>query len=335
MKAFEIQEFGLERLAFVDREMPRPGAKEVLVQMKAASLNYRDYMVVKGTYNPKMTRPMVPLSDGAGVVDEVGNEVTRFKKGDRVAACFMQKWIEGPPTPEKAASALGGAIDGVLREFAVFSEEGLMAIPADVSDEEAASLPCAAVTAWHALFENSPMSPGETVLIQGTGGVSTFALQFAKAAGLRAIITSSSDKKLERARQLGADEIVNYQRTPKWEEEARRLTEGKGVEHVIDVGGSDTFAQSIRAVRTYGVISLVGVLSGREITAELSSVLTKSIRLQGIYVGSRTMFERMNRAIAFHKIKPVIDKTFAWTEIVGALRHMEQQQHIGKICLHF
>ena len=335
MKAFEIQEFGLDKLALVDHEMPRPGTGEVLVRMKAASLNYRDYMVVRGVYNPKMKRPMVPLSDGSGVVEEVGPNVTRFKRGDRVAASFMQKWVDGPVTPEKGASALGGAIDGVLREFAVFSEEGLVSVPAHLSHEDAAALPCAAVTAWHALFEHTPTFPGQTVLLQGTGGVSMFALQFAKLAGLRAIVTSSSDRKLARARQLGADETVNYKHAPKWEDEARKLTGGRGVDHVIEVGGSDTLPRSLRAVRMQGTISMIGVLSGGGATADPASILMNSIRLQGIYVGSRAMFERMNRAIEVHRMQPIIDKVFKWTELAEALRYMEQQQHFGKICLSF
>lgn len=335
MKSFEIQEFGIENLALVERETPRPGAGEVLVRMTAASLNYRDYMMAKGVYNPRMRRPMVPLSDGAGVVEEIGAGVTRFKTGDHVAACFMQKWIEGPPTREKGASALGGAIDGVLREFAVFSEEGLVRLPAGLSDEEAAALPCAAVTAWHALFEHAPMAPGDTVLIQGTGGVSVFALQFAVAAGLRTIVTSSSDQKLERARKLGASETINYKSTPNWEEQARKLTGGQGVDHVVEVGGSGTLARSLKAVRMQGAISLIGVLSGAEPTVSPREILMNSVRVQGIYVGSRAMFERMNRAIEFHKIKPVVDRVFPWTELPEALRYMESQQHFGKICLKF
>ena len=249
MKLFEIREFGIDNLALVERDTPRPGAGEVLVRMAAASLNYRDYMVAEGFYNPRLKRPMVPLSDGAGMVEEAGAGVTRFKKGDRVAACFMQKWIEGPITREKTASALGGAIDGVLREYAVFHEDGLVSVPPSLSYEEAAALPCAAVTAWHALFEHTPVAPGDTVLMQGTGGVSVFALQFARAAGLRTIVTSSSDQKLERARQLGASETINYKKTPGWDEEARKLTGGRGVDHVIEVGGSDTMPRSLKAVR--------------------------------------------------------------------------------------
>jgi NADPH:quinone reductase-like Zn-dependent oxidoreductase len=335
MKSFEIQEFGIDKLALVEREMSPPGAGEVLVRMTAASLNYRDYMVVKGVYNPRLKRPMVPLSDGAGVVEEIGEGVTRFKKGDRVAACFMQKWMDGPPTREKGASALGGGIDGVLREFAVFSQDGLVASPPSLSDEDTATLPCAAVTAWHALFEHAAMAPGDTVLMQGTGGVSVFALQFAHVAGLRSIVTSSNDPKLERTRQLGANETVNYKQTPDWDEAARKLTGGQGVDHVIEVGGSDTMPRSLKAVRTHGVISVIGALSGADPTISPVPMLMNSLRVQGIYVGSRAMFERMNRAIEFHRIKPVIDRVFAWTEIKEALRYMESQQHFGKICLKF
>jgi NADPH:quinone reductase-like Zn-dependent oxidoreductase len=335
MKSFEIREFGIDNLALVERERPKPGPGEVLVRMTAASLNYRDYLVAKGLYNPRLKRPMVPLSDGAGVIEEMGPDVTRFQRGDRVAACFMQKWIEGPITREKGASALGGGIDGLLREFAVFSEQGLVAIPAALSDEEAATLPCAAVTAWHALFEHTPMAPGDTVLIQGTGGVSVFALQFAHAAGLRTIVTSSSDQKLERARQMGASETINYKKTAKWDEEARKLTGGRGVDHVIEVGGSDTMPRSLKAVRVQGAISVIGVLSGAEPNVGPREILMNSVRVQGVYVGSRVMFERMNRAIELHTIKPVIDRVFAWTEIKEALHYMESQQHFGKICLKF
>jgi NADPH:quinone reductase-like Zn-dependent oxidoreductase len=335
MKSFEIQEFGIENLALVERETARPARGEVLVRMTAASLNFRDYMVAKGIYNPRMRRPMVPLSDGAGVVEEIGPGVTRFHKGDRVAACFFQNWIEGPMTREKGTSALGGAIDGVLREFAVFSEEGLVAVPDSLSDEEAAALPCAAVTAWNALFEHSPLAPGDTVLIQGTGGVSVFALQFAAAAGLRTIVTSSSDEKLERARRLGASETINYKATPNWEKAALKLTAGEGVDHVIEVGGSGTLSHSLKAVRMGGAISVIGVLSGADPSVSPREILMNSVRVQGIFVGSRLMFERMLRAIEFHRIHPMVDRVFPWTEFPEALRYMESQQHFGKICLKF
>lgn len=335
MKSFEVQEFGIDRLALVERDTPRPGPGQVLVRMRAASLNYRDYMLVKGVYNPKLKRPMVPLSDGSGMVEETGPGVTRFQKGERVAACFFQKWVEGLISKEKTASALGGAIDGVLAEYKIFSEDGLVHVPESLTDEEAATLPCAAVTAWHALFEHTPGAPGDTVLLQGTGGVSIFALQFAEAAGLRIIVTSSSDQKLERARSLGASEGINYKTDAKWEETARKLTNGEGVDHVVEVGGSDTMPRSLRAVRMHGTVSVIGVLSGAEPAVSPTSILMNSVRVQGIYVGSRAMFERMNRAIQLHRIKPVIDKTFPWTDVKEALGYMGTQQHFGKICLKF
>jgi NADPH:quinone reductase-like Zn-dependent oxidoreductase len=335
MQVCEIQEFGIDKLAFTERDVVRPSSNRVLVKMAAASLNYRDYLMVGGKYNPKLKRPMVPLSDGCGVVEEVGPDVTRFKPGDRVAGCFFQNWVEGPPTREKSGSALGGAIDGVLSEYRTFSEEGLVSVPDHLNFVEAAALPCAAVTAWNALFEHVPMSPGEVVLLQGTGGVSIFALQFALAAGLRTIITSSSDEKLARAKALGAHELINYKNTPEWDVEVRKLTGGEGVDKVIEVGGSSTISRSLRAVRTYGAVCVIGVLGGVEPAVAPTSLLMNTLQMQGIYVGSRLMFERMNRAISFHRIKPHVDKTFVWTDIKEALRYMESQQHFGKICLTF
>lgn len=333
MKQFEIQEFGIENLALVEADTPRPGYGQVLVRMRAASLNYRDYMVAKGIYNPKMKRPMIPLSDGAGVVEDVGEGVTQFKKGDHVAGCFFQGWVDGPPSSSKVGAALGGGIPGVLREAVLFSEDGLVAAPGTLSDEETATLPCAALTAWHALFEDKPPVSGETVLIQGTGGVSIFALQFAVSAGLRTIVTSSSDEKLARAKQLGATDTINYRTTPNWEEIARKLTRGEGVDRVIEVGGSDTLPRSLKAVRMAGTVSVIGVLSGGEATLSPLPLLMNSVRLQGIYVGSRAMFQRMNRAIELNRIKPLIDKTFEWTEIKQALQYLGTGQHFGKICL--
>ncbi len=335
MKAFEIQEFGIDNLALVEREQPHPGPMEVLVRITAASLNYRDYMMVKGAYNPKLKRPLVPLSDGAGVVEEVGEAVTRFKKGDRVAAIFFPNWFEGSPSKANQSKALGGSVDGMAREFAVFSEESLVAVPPSLTDVEAAALPCAAVTAWHALFEHASTAPGDTVLLQGTGGVSIFALQLAAAAGLRVIITSSSDEKLARAQSLGAHHLINYKTTPKWDVPARELTGGRGVDHVIEVGGGNTLGESLRATRTHGFISVIGVLSGGDTAFNVANVLVSSLRIQGIYVGSRDMFERLNRAVELHRIKPVVDRIFPWTDLKGALRHMEGQQHFGKICLTF
>jgi len=333
MKCFEIQQFGVEHLVLAEHEKPSPAAGQVLVKVRAASLNYRDLMVVRGLYNPRMKLPMVPLSDCAGVIEAVGPGVDRFAPGDPVAGIFMQGWQDGRIDRQKSNTALGGAIQGVLREWMVFDQSGIVRTPPHLTAVEAATLPCAAVTAWHALFEHGALDPGDVVLIQGTGGVSLFALQFAKAAGCRVIITSSSDEKLARARQLGADDSINYRANPDWDETARKLTGGTGVDHIVEVGGSDTLPRSLKAIRMAGTISVIGVLGGVAACVNPTSILMNSLRLQGIYVGSRAMFERMNRAIATHALKPVVDRVFPFTEFPEALRYMETQQHFGKICL--
>ncbi len=334
MRAFEIQEFGIDNLKLVDRETPQPGPFEVLVQLKAASLNYRDLMMVEGRYNPKLKHPMIPFSDGAGIVEIVGTGVTRVKAGDRVMGAFMQSWIDGRINREAAQSALGGGIDGVLSEYRVFHEQGLVPVPAHLSDVEAACLPCAGVTAWHALFEERPAQPGETVVIEGTGGVGIFALQFAQAAGLRTIVLSSSDEKLERAKQLGAADTINYRQEPDWEKAVLKLVP-EGADYVIELGGAETIGRALKAVRMNGLIAVIGVLSGTGPVIDPRSVLMNSTRLQGIYVGSRSMFERMNRTIELHKIHPVVDRVFPWQEAPEALRSMKEQSHFGKICLEF
>ncbi|MHB1423953.1 MAG: zinc-dependent alcohol dehydrogenase family protein [Gemmataceae bacterium] len=333
MKVYEIRDhFGLDALMVTERRQPQPGSQQVLVRIKAASLNYRDLLVVKGQYNPKMPLPRIPLSDAAGEVAAVGADVTRVQVGQRVAAIFMQKWIAGEVDESKAKSALGGAIDGLLAEYAVLHEDGLVHVPEHLSFEQAATLPCAAVTAWHGLISEGRVKPGDTVLIQGTGGVSLFALQFACLAGARVIITSSSNEKLERARKLGATECINYKETPEWGDKARELTGGRGVDHIVEVGGAGTLGQSLRAVRMGGQISLIGVLSGMG-QANPMPILMKNIRVQGIFVGSREMFEAMNRAIAANRLRPVIDRVFSFAEAVQAFRHMESAAHFGKICI--
>jgi NADPH:quinone reductase-like Zn-dependent oxidoreductase len=334
MRVFEIQQFGIENLKLAEREKPKPGPYEVLVRLSAASLNYRDLMVAEGQYNPRLALPMVPLSDGVGIVESAGSHVTRVKIGDRVAGAFMQTWIDGGPDREKAASALGGSIDGVLSEFRIFNEQGLVKVPAHLSDEEAATLPCTGVTAWHALFEGETAKAGDTVLIQGTGGVAMFALQFAKAAGLRPIVISSSDQKLERARQLGAAEGINYSEEPDWGRAVAKLVPG-GVDYVIELGGAKTVPHSLNAVRMGGMIAMIGALSGAEASVSPVPILMRSIRVQGIYVGSRVMFERMNRALVLHKIKPIVDRVFPWLDVKAAMKYMQEQKHVGKVCLKF
>ena len=334
MRSFEIERFGIDNLKLVERDMLSPGPGEVLVRLKAASLNFRDLMVAEGSYNPRMKLPMVPLSDGVGVVEQTGSGVTRVKNGDRVAGIFMQRWIDGAPNREKAASALGGAIDGVLREYMVFHQDGLVVVPDYLTDTEAATLPCTGVTAWHALFEERPAKPGETVVILGTGGVAIFALQFAALAGLKSIVLSSSNDKLERARAMGATHTVNYRENPDWEKSVRSLTE-EGADHVVELGGADTLPRSLKAIRMGGTISVIGALGGGDPNISPLPILMQSIRLQGIYVGSRTMFENMNRTLALKQVRPVVDRVFPWQDVQNAMRYMQQQKHFGKICLEF
>lgn len=332
MKVYEIQKSfsGIDAIKPTERDQPKLGPRQVLLFMRAASLNFRDLMIAKGIYNPNIPLPRVPLSDGVGEVVEVGAEVTRFKRGDRVATCFMQGWIDGRPTTAKARTALGGEIDGVLAEFVALHEDGLVRVPEHLTDEQAATLPCAAVTAWNALTVSGSLQPGEVMLTQGTGGVSLFALQFARLMGAKVIMTSSSDAKLARAAEMGAAEGINYKTTPAWHERVLELTGGQGVEHVIELGGAGTLPQSLQSVRTGGQISLIGVLTGAGTFSPIP-MLMKQIRLQGIFVGSRAMFEAMNQAITLHKLAPVVDKVFAFDEIHAALRHMESGGHFGKI----
>jgi len=335
MKAYEYRQFGLENLALVERDNPRPAANEVVVKFHAASLNYRDLLFARGTYNPKARFPAVPLSDGAGEVVEVGEAVTRWKSGDRVCPIFTQGWLDGERSPEKDRTSLGaGDLDGVLREFAAFHENGLVGIPEHLSFEQAATLPCAAVTVWNALVHFGNLKAGDTVLTLGTGGVSIFALQFAKMHGARVIATSGRDEKLARVRMLGADETINYKKTPDWDKEVLRLTNGTGADHVVEVGGAGTLAKSVNATRVYGRVALIGVLSSGS-GIDPVKVLMKSIRMQGILVGSRRMFEDMNRAIAANHLEPVIDKTFAFEKAREALEYMASASHFGKIVLKF
>jgi NADPH:quinone reductase-like Zn-dependent oxidoreductase len=336
MKVFEIQNsFGLDSLTLTERPEPSPGYTEVLIKVQATSLNYRDVMIVKGTYNPKLPLPLIPFSDGVGEVVAVGEGVTRVKTGDRVAGIFRQKWLSGKVTKAKAQSDLGGNLDGMLAEYVVLHEDGVVHIPEHLTDEEAATLPCAGVTAWNALITTGGVAAGDTVLVQGTGGVSIFALQFAKLVGARVIVTSSSDEKLERVRQLGADEGINYKQTPDWDQQVLELTAGEGVDHVVEVGGAGTFAKSLRAVRYGGHISLIGILTGGGGDINLTPILMKNVRVQGILVGSREMFEAMNRAIAFHQLRPVVDQVFPFHEARKALEYMQRGAHLGKICIRF
>jgi NADPH:quinone reductase-like Zn-dependent oxidoreductase len=333
MKVWEIRDaFGIDNLRVAERPEPVPGHGQVLLRVRAVSLNYRDLLLVKGLYNPKLPLPLVPFSDGTGEVVAIGEGVTRVKTGDRVAGIFMQSWLSGELTASAARSALGGERGGMLTEYVVLDEDGVVLLPGHLSYEEAAALPCAGVTAWHATIERG-LKPGEKVLLLGTGGVSLFSLQFALLAGASVIITSSRDEKLEKAKALGASQGINYRAVPEWGEKVRELTGGEGVDLVVEVGGAGTLPQSLKAVRTGGRISLIGVLSGTEGQVNPLPLVMKKINLQGIFVGSREMFESMNRAVSAGRHRPVIDRVFPFEEVKEALRHMEAGAHFGKICI--
>lgn len=337
MKAFEVTApGGLDNLRLADQPDPVPAAGQVLVRLRAISLNYRDLLMVQGRYaRSDFAFPITPFSDGCGIVEAVGPGVTRVEPGDRVAPLFFQKWLAGPATPEGLASALGHPIPGVGCELAVYSEQGVAKVPEFLTDQQVATLPCAALTAWRGLFCDARLLPGQTVLLQGTGGVSIFGLQFARAAGLDTVITSSSDEKLERARALGATHTINYRAHPEWSKEVRRLTQGRGVDFVMEVGGQSTLKESLKSVVLGGHISIIGVLSGSRESLLIPALMTTNARLQGVSVGSREMFEAMTRAIERHRIEPVVDKVFAWQDAHAALETMERGEHFGKIVLDF
>lgn len=331
MRVYEIQRFGTDHLKLTDRPDPEPGHGQIRLQMKAWSLNYRDLLVVNGQYNPKMKLPMIPFSDGVGEVVEVGSGVTRFKKGDRAAGIFMQGWLHGPYEERYAATAAGGALSGMLAEQVVLDAQSLVHVPPGLTNEEAATLPCAAVTAWNAVVEHGKLKAGETILVLGSGGVSIFALQFARMMGAKVIATTSSSQKAKKLLDLGATSVINYRENPDWDHEVHQLTESRGVDHVVEVGGADTLKKSLKAARSGGRVSIIGNLSGLTTDLNVAHILHKTLTVQGIYVGSRDMFEAMNQAITFNQLKPVIDRVFPFTQAVQALRHMESAGHFGKI----
>lgn len=331
MRAWQVPSFGIDALQGVEQPDPEPGPGQVLVRVRAVSLNYRDLLVVKGLYNPKLKLPRIPCSDGAGEVDAVGPGVTAWKPGDRVAGIFMQNWLDGPPTPAKVAGALGGDIDGMLADRVVLPEAGLVALPPHLTMEEGSTLPCAAVTAWNAL-QAGGLKPGATVLIQGTGGVSIFALQLARLMGARVLGISSSDQKLERARGLGLDAGLNYSQTPEWDRWVLDQTGGAGADLVVEVGGVGTLPRSLRAVRMGGVIAQIGVLATTAEVLPLPLILHKQVRIQGIYVGSRQNFVEMNRALTLSALRPVLESTL-WRKAPAVLRAMESGTHFGKLVL--
>lgn len=333
MRAVVLQsDYGIENLETIEKPNPTPGPGQIVVDIKAASLNYRDLATVTA---PKGRTPFVPCSDGAGVVSAIGDGVTRVKVGDHVAPLFFQNWFAGEPTPQALGSALGGTLDGVLQDKVLLSEQGVTPVPAGYSDEEAATLPCAALTAWRGLVVQGQVKSGDVVVAQGTGGVSIFALQFAKAAGATVIVTSSSDEKLERAKALGADHLVNYRSTPDWAKEVRKITGGRGADHVIEVGGAGTFEQSLRAIRLGGKIAVIGILGGFVKDLNVATIFGSNAFIHGVTVGSREHFESMTRAIEANGIKPVIDKRFPLNQAREAFEAMKAGSHFGKIVLTF
>jgi NADPH:quinone reductase-like Zn-dependent oxidoreductase len=335
MRAYQLAKFGggIESLIKVERPDPKPNYRQVLVKVAACSLNYRDLAIARGTYRIPVRENLVPLSDGAGHVIAVGEGVREVKVGDKVAGNFFQRWSAGEPGPDTHQYALGGGIDGMLSEYVVLEEEGVVKIPGHLSLEEGAALPCAGVTAWHAMVEHARLKSGSTVLLLGTGGVSILGLQLAKAMGARVIMTSSSDEKIARAKRLGADDGINYKTTPDWEKTALEMTDGRGVDCVVEVGGAGTIARSFASIRVGGRVGLIGNLSGPATELNPGLILARRANVQGISVGSTEMFKAMNRAISANKIKPVIDTIFGFDEAQAAYRHMASASHFGKIVI--
>ncbi|QNI32507.1 NAD(P)-dependent alcohol dehydrogenase [Alloacidobacterium dinghuense] len=333
MRLWRIPAFGIDKLELIEAPQPKPGAGEVLVKVRAVSLNYRDLMVTLGHYNPKMSLPRVPVSDGAGEVVAIGEGVTTVKTGQRVAAIFMQNWLDGAPTAQKQKRALGGDVDGMLSEYVVLHENGVVPVPDHLTWEEGATLPCAGVTAWNAVVNAGRVKAGDVVVIQGTGGVSIFALQFAKALGARVLGTSSSDEKLHRAEKFGLDAGVNYKHTSDWAKWVLDKTNGEGADLVVEVGGAGTFTPSLKAVRIGGTVAQIGVLSQTSEAVNVVPILHKQVHVQGIYVGSRAHFLEMNRAIEQMKLKPIVDEVFSFDQAPEALRRMESATHFGKLVI--
>lgn len=332
MKQYQLNiNEGIDSLKAIDVENPKPGPGEVLVKVKSTSLNYRDTIMLNGGYPRNEKNPVVPFSDMAGEVVEAA-EGSVYTPGDRVMANFLRDYIGGEYTEGVLWSGYGGGIDGFLQEYAVVPEKTLIRVPNHLSFEEAATLPCAAVTAWNALTAAKTKS-GDTVLLLGTGGVSIFALQLAKSLGARVIITTSKDEKGKKARELGADEVINYKTHPEWHEEVRKLTNGRGVDHVIEVGGPGTLERSLQSVSAGGTISLIGLLDMPEEQPSILPALLNAVTIRGIYVGSVEMFETLNRALSVNQIKPVIDKVFEFDQAREALEYLQSQKHLGKVVI--
>ena len=335
MRVFQIEgEWGMDYLQVSERPVPTPGPGEVLIQMAASSLNYRDLVVPNRGYgNHSGNLPLIPVSDGMGVVVEIGKGVRRVAVGDRVCPTYFQNWIAGEPDLERLTQSLGGPIDGTMAEFMCLSEQGVVKVPSAFSDLEAATLPCAALTAWNAIQSATSLRAGDNVLIQGCGGVALFAVQFARLLGAHVTVISSSDARMERVRGLGAHQTINYREHPEWAKATREFTQGRGYDLIVELGGEKTLPQSLRCVRPGGTIAMIGILSGSGLETSLGYVITRQVRLQGITVGHRDGFEAMVRAIDLHKISPVIDRVFAFDELKDALAYLKSGAQFGKVCI--
>ncbi len=332
MRAIELRRFGLDGLTPCERDTPAPGPGQVRVRLRAASLNYHDLVTILGVANPRLPLPVVPLSDGCGIVEAVGAGVTRFQAGARVMTLFFPDWTAGEPTRARLARVPGEHVDGALADCLVMHEDGLLAVPDYLDDDEAATLPCAALTAWRSLTQ-AGIKAGDTVLLQGTGGVSLFALQFAKAMGARTIITSGSEEKIERLAALAPDHVINYRQLPEWSRRVKALTDGRGVDHVVEVGGAGTFTQSLKSLRIGGHIGMIGVLTGVADVVPTALIMALNARVQGITVGSRDDAGAMCRALVQHRIRPVIGERFGFDEAAAGLACMQRAAHFGKIVI--
>jgi NADPH:quinone reductase-like Zn-dependent oxidoreductase len=338
MRALEVSyPWGTANLNLVERPDPQPGRGEVVVRMRTTSLNFRDAaLMVLGRGAGEGSPPYVPFSDGCGIIEAVGKGVDSVSVGDRVSTVFYPNWDSGESTPEKLKGGLGQhGVPGAGRNLALFAENAVIKVPDYLTDQEVGTLACAALTAWRGLFVDARLQPGDTVVLQGTGGVSIFGLQFARAAGYRTIITSSSDEKLERARGLGADVLINYRSTPEWHAPVREATAGRGADLVLEVGGAGTLDESLKSIRIGGHIAIIGAVTGIMSKAELSpmALFGTSAKLQGLSVGSREMYAAMLRAMAHHQIRPEIDRVLPWTEAARAVNEMQANSHFGKIVL--
>ena len=330
MKAWQLTRLGIDGLELTEVASRPLGPGEIRLRMRACSLNYRDLLMVRGQYDPRLKLPLIPLSDGVGEVVEVAPDVTRVAIGDRVAGCFAPRWIAGEPRRSWIRATRGGPLPGMLATEHICDAEGVVRVPAGLTDEQACTLPCAALTAWSALVTLGRIRAGDVVLVQGTGGVSLFALQFAVMHGARVIVTSSNDEKLARARKLGAEVTLNYVADPQWGKTAASHTE-EGVDHIVEVGGAGTLEQSLRAVRPGGTIAMIGILSGAASTIPLTRILMSQVRVQGVLVGHREGFEQMNRAVEAQALQPVLDRVFPFEEAAAAFRHLESGAHFGKV----